>query len=94
MRFICKAILWLVLVGLYLGVFAASPAHAAGETPFAAEEKSLNAVTAKRMRDTGLRMSGVVNVQFSKNWIDDLPKPKGGPELRCLAEALHREGGR
>jgi hypothetical protein len=91
MRFICKAILWLVFVGLNLGVFAASPAHAAGETPFAAEEKSLNAVTAKRMRDTGLRMSGVIDVQFSKNWIDDLPKPKGGPELRCLAEALYFE---
>jgi hypothetical protein len=91
MRFICKAILWLVFVGLNLGVFAASSAHAAGETPFAVEEKSLNAVTAKRMRDTGLQMSGVVNVQFSKNWIDDLPKPKGGPELRCLAEALYFE---
>lgn len=91
MRFICKAILSLFFVGLNLGVFAASTAHAAGETPFAADEKSLDAVTAKRMRDTGLRMSDVLNVQFSKSWIDDLPEPKGGAELRCLAEALYFE---
>ena len=43
------------------------------------------------MRETGLTSSEALDVEFSRNWVDDLPKASGGDEWRCLAEALYFE---
>ncbi|XDB00217.1 cell wall hydrolase [Sulfitobacter sp. LCG007] len=32
-----------------------------------------------------------VKVTFSREWLDAQPEPEGGPEMRCLAEALYFE---
>lgn len=79
------------IFGCFLGVFLAPTVHAASETPFAAEEDTLDTVTVKRMRDTGLPSDKVANVEFSKRWLDKQPLPVGGNDWRCLSEALYFE---
>ncbi len=104
MRLIYKTITSLV-VGLSLGFSGATSVFAAGETPFDAENRSLENVTVKRMRDTGLSDLAVTgrtgitksatpvsrNIELSRAWIDAQPKATGGEQLKCLAEALYFE---
>ena len=104
MRLICKTIASLV-VGLSLASSGATFALAAGETPFDAENRSLENVTVKRMRDTSLddfaapAREGLTtsvmpvsrNIELSRAWIDTQPNAKGGEQLKCLAEALYFE---
>lgn len=79
------------VVGCFLGIFASSAGFAAGDERFAAEENTLDTVTVKRMRDTGLPNDKVVDVEFSKRWLDNQPKASGSADWRCLAEALYFE---
>ena len=80
-----------VIVGLLCGIFVAPAAFAAGEEPFAAEENTLDSVTVKRMRETGLPAKTSVDVKFSKKWLDTQPKAYGGDQWKCLSEALYFE---
>lgn len=43
------------------------------------------------MRDTRLVVSKSTEIEFSKRWLDSQPRPAGGDEWRCLAEALYFE---
>ena len=82
---------FLAAVGCFLGIFAASASFAASDERFAAEENTLDTVTVKRMRDTGLPNDEVVDVEFTKRWIDNQPKASGSADWRCLSEALYFE---
>lgn len=90
MRFICKAI-FPVVVGLSFGIFGASSADAAGPVQFDAENRGLESVTVKRMRETAVPTPVVRKTDLSRDWIDAQPKATGGDEWRCLAEALYFE---
>lgn len=90
MRFVCARI-FLAIFGLGAGLFAAAPAATAGGTWFEGARLSEEAVPVQRMRNYMLQGDDDAEVEFSRSWIDDLPKATGGDEWKCLAEALYFE---
>jgi spore germination cell wall hydrolase CwlJ-like protein len=90
MRLFCKTLLTLAF-GLNLGFLTANPVDAASGTRFESKKASLTSATIERMRETRLKTSAPRSVEFSKSWLDAQPKPSGGDELKCLAEALYFE---
>lgn len=89
-RLICKAV-FPIVVGLSLGFSGASSVDAAGKTPFDAENRGLESVTVKRMRETAVPTPVKRKIDLSRRWIDAQPKASGGDDWRCLAEALYFE---
>ncbi|MDW4499875.1 cell wall hydrolase [Sulfitobacter sp. D35] len=56
------------------------------------ERLGLNAVPQSRIQDfVRPPTSKPQPVNYSRTWLDAQPDPKGGPEMRCLAEALYFE---
>jgi spore germination cell wall hydrolase CwlJ-like protein len=90
MRLFCDKILMIVL-GLHLGIFAASEGMAAGGSVPSEADGSLASVTTERMLKTGLAEQSVDKVQFSKQWIDAQPDAAGDAQWECLTEALYFE---
>lgn len=90
MQIFCKQTM-AVIVGLNLGVFAAAPSFASGDAVFDEGRRDLAAVTMDRMRDRAFVPDNEPNVEFTRDWLDAQPEPTGGPELKCLAEALYFE---
>ncbi|MGJ8547052.1 MAG: cell wall hydrolase [Sulfitobacter sp.] len=80
-------------------------AVAAAGVPMVAEANSENAKKLARIEQQGLksvgasRLKSIIDVptatrgkvKFTRAWLDNQPKASGGPEFRCLAEALYFE---
>ncbi len=77
----------LFTIGLSLGLFVASPV-VANDDAVSDEKNALQSVTLNRTPENG---SDTFGVEFSRDWIDDLPEATGGDEWNCLAEALYFE---
>lgn len=91
LRIVCKAILSLTF-GLFLGFFVADPSLARqGVEQQNSVEQELESVKKASTKDDVLDTQMYNDLEFSKSWIDRLPMPQGGDELRCLAEALYFE---
>ncbi|AEI93053.1 cell wall hydrolase [Roseobacter litoralis] len=77
----------LFTIGLSLGLFVAAPV-VANDDAVSDEKNALQSVTLNRTPENG---SDTFGVEFSRDWIDDLPEATGGDEWNCLAEALYFE---
>jgi spore germination cell wall hydrolase CwlJ-like protein len=91
MRYLCKAFL-MAIAGLGLGIFVAETAAASQTNKPSASV--VDRIDASRTNEAQKRLASaktVYDVEFSKDWVDSLPRAQGGDEWRCLAEALYFE---
>ena len=91
MRYLCKTFL-VAIVGLGWGIFMASAASAnQTNKPSAAVSEHLEKTLTKARQKHLASAKMDYDIEFSKDWVDSLPKARGGDEWRCLAEALYFE---
>ncbi|WP_299146243.1 cell wall hydrolase [uncultured Tateyamaria sp.] len=82
-----------------LSLFACTAGFVAAETPGSrtadalrkAEERGLNAVPAPRLNDLVTAPQAPKGVTLTRSWLNAQPKANGGPQWRCLSEALYFE---
>jgi spore germination cell wall hydrolase CwlJ-like protein len=57
------------------------------------EKRALGAVSLQRLKTmlTAPKARPVAGSDLSRDWVDSQPEASGGPELKCLAEALYFE---
>lgn len=86
---------WVVMLGLGMALVMfggrAAQADAALARLVSSEGRSLSAMPAARLSWLRDGQAGVARASFSAADLSRLPAPKGGPEWRCLAEALYFE---
>ncbi|MEP2640776.1 cell wall hydrolase [Roseobacter sp.] len=79
-------------VGLAVGsIFGDIAVARQADAPRTEASVDLRAITTRRMVETKLQVTPPVEVEFSRQWIDEQPAPQGGDEWQCLAEAIYFE---
>lgn len=85
---------WVLAIGIAAAFvpFVAEATSTQAKEMARLEERGLNSVSSQRLKSMiGTPLGSAGQVQFTHAWLDRQPKPQGGPELRCLAEALYFE---
>ncbi|MEM8655845.1 MAG: cell wall hydrolase [Pseudomonadota bacterium] len=79
------------LTGTQLAAADPGDQAATGDVLRKAETRGLNGVSQARLGDFLTEPRAAQNVSFTRSWLDEQPKAKGGAHWKCLSEALYFE---